>query len=194
MVRRPEVCLLLLSLLAAAPVLHAQEEAPRPGGAPVYRTTDEHGNVIFTDDPGDRPAEVVDLPGLTIVPSTPLPGPTPGAGLDRDEPRRERGDEDLPVASSVTLLSPSAEETVRSNEGNVQVVARVDAPLRVGDVFEVVLDGRVMARNAGGSFGLTGIDRGEHRVFVRLVDEQGLAVANSATHTFYLHRRSSRHP
>ena len=192
MVRRPELAVLLLSLLTAAPALYAREEAPRPAGGPVYRTTDEHGNVIFTDDPGGRPAEVVDLPGLTIVPSTPLPGPTPGAA--GAEPRGERGDDDLPVASMVTLLSPTPEETVRSNEGNVQVVARVDAPLRVGDVFEVVLDGRLMARNAGGSFGLTGIDRGAHEVFVRLVDEQGASVATSATHTFYLHRRSSRHP
>jgi hypothetical protein len=192
MIRRPEP-LVLLMLLTAAPALHAEQEpaaAPRTGGSAVYRTTDEHGNVVFTDDPAGRPAEVVDLPDLTIVPSTPLPasggGVSSGAG-DRD-------DEDVPVASTVILLSPSVEETVRSNTGSVPVRARVDAPLRVGDVFEVILDGRIMARNAGGTFELTEIDRGAHQVFVRLLDRRGATVATSPTHTFYLHRRSARHP
>jgi len=153
--------------------------------APIYKTTDANGNVVYTDDPGDRPAEELDLPELTIVPATPIVGPTPGSAeaLVDAEP-----------APTVTLLTPEPEATIRSNPGDVEVVARVDQPLDDGDRFEVLIDGAVRARNAAGVFALTGIDRGEHRVSVRLVDEAGEVRATSASHTFYLHQRSRLHP
>ena len=53
--------------------------------APIYKTKDEHGNVVYTDDPQGRPAEVVELPDLTVVPATPLTGPPSGStGTDEE--------------------------------------------------------------------------------------------------------------
>ncbi|MCH2098939.1 MAG: DUF4124 domain-containing protein [Pseudomonadales bacterium] len=165
---------LCLALLAAA-----------SGAGPIYKTTDANGNVVYTDDPGDRPAEAVDLPELTIVPATPLAGPTP---------RSNEALPDLEPTPLVTLLAPEPGATLRSNTGDVEVVARVDQPLADGDRFEALIDGAVRARNAAGVFALTGIDRGEHRVSVRLIDGDGEVRAASASHTFYLHQRSRLHP
>lgn len=167
----------LLSLTLAA--------AGAGAAPPIYKTTDERGNVIYTDDPQGRPAEVVDLPDLTIVPATPLTGPGSRA-TPEEEPERP------PL--TLELLAPAQEATVRSNTGDVEVVARVDLPPAEGDRFEVLIDGEVRASNAGGTFALTGIDRGAHQVSVRLVDASGEVVAQTQEHTFFLHQRSRLHP
>lgn len=153
--------------------------------APIYKTTDAEGNVVYTDDPQGRPAEVVDLPDLTIVPGTQLTGPAPGSAQAREE--------EVPPLE-LELLAPAQEATVRSNTGDVEVVARVNRSPAEGDRFEVLIDGTVRGRNAGGTFALTGIDRGAHQVLVRLVDASGEVVAESPQHTFFLHQRSRLHP
>ena len=155
------------------------------GAAPIYKTTDANGNVVYTDDPGDRPATALELPELTIVPATPITGPTPGSTETRTVPE---------PAPNISLLEPEAEATVRSNTGDLEIVARVDRPLGDGDLFEALIDGTVRGRNAAGVFALTGIDRGAHSVSVRLVDETGEVRASSESHNFYLHRRSRLHP
>lgn len=155
--------------------------------APIYKTTDEQGNVVYTDDPGERPAVEVDLPDLTIVSPTELPGPGAGSA----EPAVE---EDPEPAVALELLRPEHEETIRSNTGDVEVVARIDRALRDGDRFEVLVDGEVRGRNAGGAFALTGIDRGAHEVRVRLVNGSGTPVATTDTHTFFLHQASRLNP
>lgn len=157
--------------------------AAQTDAAPIYKTKDERGNVVYTDDPQGRPAELVDLPDLTIVPAQPLPTPRP-----ETTPVTE---EEAPL--TIELLTPGPEETLRSNPGNVEVVARVSRAPDEGDRFEVLLDGVVRGRNAGGTFALTGIDRGPHQVRVRLVDPDGSVVAQSPEHTFNLLRRSALH-
>ncbi len=171
---RGGVLVLLLALATA-----------QAGAAPIYKTTDAQGNVVYTDDPQGRPAEVVDLPDLTIVPATEITGPTPGSAPTQEE--------ELPPLA-LELLAPAQEATVRSNTGDVEVVARVNRAPAEGDRFEVLVDGTVRGRNAGGTFALTGIDRGAHQVSVRLVDAEGKVVARSPEHTFFLHQRSRLHP
>ncbi|MEE4298424.1 MAG: DUF4124 domain-containing protein [Pseudomonadales bacterium] len=152
--------------------------------APIYKTKDERGNIVYTDDPQGRPAELVELPDLTIVPATPLPAPAPEPAA---EPEAE-----APLA--IELLAPEQDATLRSNAGNLEVVARVNRAPDEGDRFEVLLDGAVRGRNAGGTFALTAIDRGPHRVSVRLVDADGNVVAQSGEHSFFLLRHSRLHP
>lgn len=171
---RGGVLLLLLALAAG-----------QAGAAPIYKTTDAQGNVVYTDDPQGRPAEVVDLPDLTIVPATEITGPVPGSAETREEA--------LPPLE-LELLAPEQEATVRSNTGDVEVVARVNRSPDEGDRFEVLIDGSVRGRNAGGTFALTGIDRGAHQVRVQLVDADGEVVARSPEHTFFLHQRSRLNP
>lgn len=165
---------LLLALFAADAI-----------AAPIYKTKDERGNVVYTDDPDGRPAELVELPDLTIVPGTPITGPTPGSAATQEE---------AAPPLRVELLAPEQEATVRSNTGDVEVVARVNRSPAEGDRFEVLIDGAVRGRNAGGTFALSGIDRGAHQVRVRLVDTEGQVVARSPEHTFYLHQRSRLNP
>lgn len=169
------------ALLLMAALFSAQTDA-----APIYKTKDKDGNVVYTDDPQGRPAELVDLPDLTIVPATPLPAPA-AAPEAADDPEAE-------APLTVELLAPEQDATLRSNAGNLEVVARVNRAPDEGDRFEVVLDGAVRGRNAGGTFALTAIDRGPHRVSVRIVDADGNVVAQSTEHTFFLLRRSRLHP
>ena len=66
--------LLLVSTLTVAQGLMAQQ---------IFRTTDEHGNVIFTDKPpaSSTTTEEVELPPTNTTPATPIPPrpePEPG--------------------------------------------------------------------------------------------------------------------
>jgi hypothetical protein len=167
--------LVLLLVLFTAPAI----------AAPIYKTKDARGNVVYTDDPAGQPAELVELPNLTIVPGTPITGPTPGSASTEEEK--------MPPLR-LELLAPEQEATVRSNTGDVEVVARVNRSPADGDRFEVLIDGAVRGSNAGGTFALSGIDRGAHQVRVRLVDPAGKIVAQSPEHTFYLHQRSRLGP
>lgn len=156
----------------------------------VYRTVDENGNVVFTDDPRGRAAEPVELGDTTIIRSdTPAPSPAPRAG----DSERPEASEALP-APQLTLTAPAPEATIRSNSGDVLIVARLDGELRAGDALEVLVDGAALARNYSGRFALSGIDRGQHRVEVRLVDAAGATVRRTAQHVFYVHQASRRAP
>ena len=157
----------------------------------VYKTTDEQGNVVFTDDPRGREAQAVELRETTTFSTespeaAPLPGPPP-------RPQDLRAQE-TPPAPTIALAAPAPEETIRSNDGTLLVVARIDGELRVGDALEVLVDGAALARNSTGRFALSGIDRGAHRVQVRLVNADGEPERWTGEQTFYLHQAFRRAP
>ena len=159
--------------------------------ARVYKTTDENGNVVFTDDPRGREAEAVEL-RETMTFST---EPTEAAPQSGPPPRpQDLRAQETPPAPVIALASPAPEETIRSNDGSLLVVARIDGELRVGDALEVLIDGAALARNSTGRFALSGIDRGAHRVQVRLVNADGETERCTAEQTFYLHQAFRRAP
>ena len=146
------------------------------GAAPIYKTTDANGNVVYTDDPGDRPATALELPELTIVPATPITGPTPGSTETRTVPE---------PAPNISLLEPEAEATVRFEYGRPRDRGTRGSAPRGRRTLRGTHRRHRTRTQCSGVFALTGIDRGAHSVdAVRLVDaETGEVRASSESHT-----------
>jgi hypothetical protein len=158
--------------------------------APIYRTRDESGNPVFTDRPQGADAERVDVaPSTSNVYRLPesIPGTDPGTVAEEDLGAPEAGSS---PSYTVFVAQPGVEEAVRANGGNVTVLARVEPELREGDRLELLWDGEPRGTSRDGSFRLQAVDRGEHRVAIRVLGEDGDELARSDAVTFYVLRRS----
>jgi hypothetical protein len=160
--------------------------------APIYRTRDESGNPVFTDRPQGADPERVDVaPSTSNVYRLPeaVPAPDPGTVADENLGTPE-ADAAAPPSYTVFVEQPGVEEAVRANGGNVTVLARVEPGLREGDRLELLWDGEPRGTSRDGSFRLEAVDRGEHRVVIRVLGGDGDELARSDTVTFYVLRRS----
>ncbi|TDI90984.1 MAG: DUF4124 domain-containing protein [Chloroflexi bacterium] len=150
--------------------------------AEIFRTVDEHGNVVFTDipPPGNQASESV-----TVNPVNTFSVPTPAATA----PPPEADVPEVAHYESLTIVAPANDATVRENAGNVTVAVALDPPLRAGDRLVLYMDGDespVPAR--GSSFQLENVDRGTHTIGVRVIDGAGRVAAEAPTSRFHLQR------
>jgi hypothetical protein len=170
---------LLLALLLTPLAFFAQSSA-----AEIYRTTDEQGNVVFTDKPpaGVSTAERVELPPTNITPAT-VPKPTP-------EPESGEPEPDTP-AYSVAIVSPADETSLPMGPGNFSVSAKAQPSPGKNEGLQLYIDGIPWGdpqQNA--SWALTNIFRGEHKLTVAIVDAGGKQLAISAPIRVFVHRPS----
>ena len=154
----------------------------------VYRWVDESGRVQFGDRPPTEDAEPVKLPPTStyaprVLPATILP---PKAS---DEPAA------VAVYRRIEVVRPSDDDTLRDNTGRVDVAFRLDPPLQPGHSLAVVMDDKpVFSGLTTMAVTLTNVDRGTHRVEVRVLDAGGAEVTASAPVTFHLHRTTISAP
>jgi hypothetical protein len=184
-VRMAAVCLLAACLLAP----------PAEAATRIYRTVDEHGNVVFTDVPPrpGEPGQAVELGEGTIFTSPPQPaaqmrledwlGETAAGNQD---------DEDSDTAyQSLRIVAPAHDEGLRDNAGNVTIRTELVPDLRAGHLLQLYMNGTlVQSVRSGNTFQLTEVDRGTHTIEVRVVDASGSHLIRSAPSTFHLQRRS----
>jgi hypothetical protein len=157
--------------------------------AAVYKTVDEHGNVVYTDDPAGH-GEPIKLPPLSTVPPPKyLQAPANSA------------DEGAGTASSgyrqLTITAPTQDETLRDNTGNVPVTAKVTPELNApaGDRLQYFLDGQPYGQPTDSQkLLMPNLDRGEHTVSVAVVSPSGKELSHSDDVRFYLHRQSINFP
>lgn len=177
--------LLAVALLATGPAVAAE----------IYRTTDEDGNVVFTDDPPSDDAEPVELEPLTTVPSADEgsggnagteTGTSPTTGEATEEPP-ERG------ISGISIAYPEQGKGIRHNGGNVPFRVALQpegATLPRGHQVEIILDGKPRARAASTRVTVSPVDRGPHTVRARIIDNAGQTRYESESVKFYLLRVS----
>jgi hypothetical protein len=157
------------------------------GAQQIYRTTDEQGNVIFTDQPpaGSEQVERVELnPTNTATPPTITPRPPP----DRPpEPATLEA-----VDYQVSIDRPDNETTIPMGPGNFTVSARVEPPPGPDHSLQLLLDGENRGDpQRSGIWELTNVFRGAHDITVSVIDKQGAALATSAPVRVYVLRPSS---
>lgn len=152
--------------------------------AAVYKTVDEQGNIIYTDDPNSK-GKAVDLPPLSTVPpstnATEKPGKIPA---EADRSARYQ---------AVTVVSPTQDGTVRDNPGQVSVKVQVAPALdsKAGDRIQYLLDGKPQGEpSTSDTVTFNNVDRGEHTVQAVVIDAAGKELKRSAAVRFYLHRQS----
>jgi hypothetical protein len=153
----------------------------------IYRTTDEQGNVIFTDQPpaGSDSVERVELnPTNTAEPPTVTPLPAP------DRPPQPAALE--AVEYQVSIDRPDDETTIAMGPGNFTVSARVEPPPAAGHSLQLQMDGEDLGPPQRSSiWELTNVFRGAHEITVSVVDKEGEMLTTSAPVRVYVLRPSS---
>jgi hypothetical protein len=144
----------------------------------IYKTVQADGTVIYSDvaSPG---AVAVELSSTAAV----IPKLADGT-LSTSVPQKK-----APVNYKVTFHSPLAEETIRSNLGEVNVHFEI-SPEYLG-IFELTLDNQVVKTNSKNQLTLNDVPRGRHVLQVNLIDNSGKILASSKPQTFYLHKASA---
>lgn len=173
---------MMISLVLLAVSAHADE---------IYRTVDENGNVVFTDKPSPeqrksaQPVEVQPPNTFNTEEATVSSG-----GL------RSQSNDDGGTGHVLLITAPENDATVRANNGNVDVVAKVSPAPKRGQQLVLLMDGTpVGVQPEGDTWHLQNIDRGAHVLTLHLVDPNtGEALAQSAPSTFYLQRASVARP
>lgn len=161
----------------------------------IYKWVDSEGNVHYGDEPrGTTAKKMTRLPGLsTYSPPPVVEESKPDEAAEGDASAVEEGEPEdaLPavVYREIKLIKPENEETIRSNEGQVDLFVALSPVLEKGDYFKVALDGASLPQKYSSTvISLSGIDRGEHTVAVAVYNKAGVKQIESAAHKFYLHQ------
>lgn len=152
--------------------------------ADVYRSTDESGNIIYSDKPSPEaekihidPIQTIDAPDVEPFKYTP-PKQPPAS-----------------IYTRLEIISPEDGAAIRNNAGEISINAIVEPGLNVtaGHQLVLVMDGNEVS--AGGpQFDLTNVDRGTHSVSVAIKDRDGKTVMQSNPVTFTMLRATAPAP
>jgi hypothetical protein len=149
----------------------------------VYRTTDEQGNVVFSDTPPANTADTVERidiqPINTAAPPEPLATPTA-------KPEQPEG-----TPFNVTITDPANETSFPMGPGNFSARARVEPDMPNNGNLQLFVDGTPWGDpQRGATWALTNVFRGQHDLTVGLIDSAGESVAMSEPVRVYVHRPS----
>jgi len=141
--------------------------------AQVYQWTDPDGKVHFSDRPGPDAEPVEVKPVQTI--SAP-PAPQTGGATPPDARYPADQDKTVVAYTAFTIVSPTAEQEVRANDGNVMVRLSLRPALASGHVIWLTVTGeggeqRVSANAVGVTLG--NLSRGRHTVSAKVMDDKG---------------------
>jgi|SRR5690554_1184572 len=162
-----------------------------PSDAQVYKKRNADGSVSYSDTPtqGAEAVEVEPLPVTEFAkPEMPQSEPPQAAA----EQAAAVVEATALVDASVEIISPTANEAVRANDGQLEVIWQSEpAKLPEGYNYELVVDGTVAWRGFNSQqITLAEIERGERRLFVRIVDINNQQVARSDTIAVFVLRAS----
>jgi hypothetical protein len=145
----------------------------------IFRVVQPDGTVEFTDvPPSNRPAEEIQVQPLNTMPGI---APAPQTSTQTAENRGY---------SNFRITSPSNEEAIRDNAGNVNVDLKLEPSLRSGDKIALLLDGESFGGGKATAITLSDMDRGTHNLQAVVKNSSGQVVARSNSVTFTLQRRS----
>ncbi|WP_299494097.1 DUF4124 domain-containing protein [uncultured Shewanella sp.] len=152
----------------------------------VYKWVDKDGQVHYTDKPVNNAAPVkfkdntenhVSLPQVPAISSSTVPSQTP------------------PIQYQLSIIKPLEEETIRNNNGDLSVIAQVTPTLPPKFTLQLYLDDQILGQPQTSSvFSLKNIDRGTHRIIIKVLNKNGKILASSLPRTFFLHRSIKNRP
>ncbi|GAD28736.1 conserved hypothetical protein [Photobacterium leiognathi lrivu.4.1] len=150
----------------------------------IYSWTDENGVVHFTDQPQTPdatayPLSVTEVSGNIEQTADTIAAQTTDVAVV-EEPAK--------TITTVSLVSPMHEQTIRNNEGIINIHAVTNSKLNNQTKAQLVLDGIVKGDpQTELTWTLDNVDRGSHQLQIQLV-KGGKVIASSDSITVYLHR------
>jgi len=164
--------LALLTLSIAAPVYS--------GSAKIYVWRNEKGVLVYSDTPRPGAEEVKTKKGNVIKRFTNIETQT----LDIET--KKIAEEYL-----VIINHPKDNSTIRDNTGSVYISGSIKPIFKRGLKIQLIVDEKPYLKpQTHTMFSLRNIDRGEHKIKMKLLNEKGKVIALSKAITFYMHRTS----
>ncbi len=139
----------------------------------VYKTVDEDGNVVFSDQPSDD-AEVIQLQEVQTIDNPNK------ARLPSTSNRREAADP-AEYYQAFSFISPEPDEGYRNNAGNLSVSLSLQPGLQRGHKVVIKLDGNEIANGKALSASVQNVDRGTHSLSATVVDNAGKTLISANT-------------
>jgi hypothetical protein len=155
--------------------------------AAVYKSTNERGEVVYSDQPTPG-AEKLKLPALPTYKPPPLPKLSPGTPEKKTE---------LSPYDSLSIVEPKNDATVRNNLGVLQVRVSIKPALlsKAGHKIQFYLDGQPYGTPiTNTTIGFSNLDRGTHTLSASVLDSAGQPVMSASEVTFHMHRESIYNP
>lgn len=168
------------SLLWLVLMLFAMLLAGNAVASEIYKSYDENGNVVYSDQPPSPDAEPIDLPEANIVTSVPA------------SPRPVRGDDELgQIPLDLQILTPSDEETFWGTSQNLDVSFKVQPEMRPGMQIVIYIDDNQKTVISTLRTTIESIDRGAHTIRAELLDIRGNVLYATDRRTFFMKQHSS---
>lgn len=160
----------------------------------IYSWTDDNGIVHFSDTPGSQQASTIKLSVTEVQPNIEATvidiNQTDNVELISITTETKAS---LPVAT-ISLLTPVHQQTIRSNDGDINIRAVSNRKLNKNTQAQLVIDGKVHGSpQTHLTWKLVNIDRGSHQIQIQLLNN-GKILATSESITVYLHRVSQARP
>lgn len=165
----------LISLLVAMFAL------PAAWGQQIYKTVDENGNVVYTDQKPSDDAEPIPLPELTVVDPVEIGDP------DAVEPSS------VPDVDPVqfTIAAPLADEVIVNTGFRLDVEIDLDAQLPPGVQIVYLVDGEEKLSSRETTVTLEGIERGPHQVSAEIRARNGQVLGSAPPVSFFMRQQSA---
>lgn len=146
-------------------------------GSTIFKTTDEKGNVSFSDESGPQSKKIE----LGPVNTQPFPQGSPPA------PRKKTATK--PKYDSIAVVSPQHETTIPSGVRSVSVSVVTSPVLHPKHVIQLMLNGKSSGKATHAlNFTLDNLHRGEHTLQANILDNQGKLIKSSKPIKLYVIR------
>lgn len=141
-------------------------------GQTVFRVTDEHGNITFTDNPdrGGEALKLAPLPGLPPALRAAMPNhqPSQQGAPDTERPRGRPGQPFMPY-DHFTIALP--QQGAQLAEGMTAVEVNIAPPLREDHQVRLRVNGEISQTALHSDvFWITGLAAGRHELQAELLD------------------------
>lgn len=165
--------------------------------APIYKVTDNHGKVIFTDRPDQHQATASNI--TTIGSTTPSNGYSPSissTNTSNGNPNpavtattsahtdRTTASSQTPRRYRLTFTNPSEPTPYRRPAQNIDVSVNVTPTLDAADRVQILLDGQPVAQGLTASIPTLELDPGEHTLTAQVINHD--STSSQVNQTIYI--------
>ncbi len=153
----------------------------------IYKTIDQNGNVVYTDEPPTAGAQPMDLPDLSVVtPREPMRVGEAGSNAD------DRAEESEPQGfGEFRIVSPASDQTYWGTGNAMTVALKTDRPVNPNVDVIVYINDTPMPASKSMSTRVTGIPRGTHTLRAELHSPNGQVLAVAGPVTFHMKQHSA---
>lgn len=165
-----QLSIVFFSLVTCA--LHAQ----------VYKWTDSQGVVHFSDKPHAGAVSIDNIESQSY--SVPVPTELQETSSEVKQESKKKA-----IYSTVTIVQPHDQITIRNNQGYLVVTAETVPNLLPEHQVQVLLDGKPQGSpQTSLMFQLNGIYRGSHTLAVQIINSNGKVIKTSPQIVIYMQR------